>query len=318
MDAYSWWNTRFRILKGYQNEAGSLFRTTSIANEAGPQAIQKLAILAYYITVYTTIIKKRFKLAYYVDFFAGPGLDRIDNKEGDILLGSPLLADRVPAPSKKFDKLLLFESNAKKAFALQKLLPSAKVRARDVNTISDLSKELELRDCTQIPMLGFVDPFAISDLKWTTLVKLIDCWSDVIINFQTTIVRRSAAQARSTGWGQALNEFYGTQSWRSLNTDEEFLQFYKDRLRERKGKDAIVESIRIRGRGGFFYDLLFVVKKTGGSQDWISAIHEGKTMIESIKIEKLEELTQVFFEHQPSIDSFLSIQDIEMAGENGG
>jgi len=92
---FQWWQSRLQTLAGFKNEAGGLYEKTRIAYPVGPWAILKLALVAYYADVYSSIIKSRFKKSYYVDFFAGPGLNQI-RETGDIVLGSPLLADRVP------------------------------------------------------------------------------------------------------------------------------------------------------------------------------------------------------------------------------
>src|SRR2546428_5462434 len=120
-DTFSWWQDRIRILKGFQEEANTLYERTHFAYEVGPQAILKLGLLAYYLKVYTTIIKSNFPKAYYADLFAGPGLTKIETT-GDVVLGSAVLADRVPSEGRKFDKLFLIEHQNEAAEALKQIL----------------------------------------------------------------------------------------------------------------------------------------------------------------------------------------------------
>ncbi|MGD0511459.1 MAG: hypothetical protein ABSA33_06505, partial [Candidatus Micrarchaeaceae archaeon] len=101
-DRFRWWIDRIGVLKGYQEEANRLYQQTGTAFSVGSQAILKLSLLAYYLTVYTDIIKSNFEQAYYVDLFAGCGLTQI-NTTGDIVLGSAMLASQVPKPERKFD-----------------------------------------------------------------------------------------------------------------------------------------------------------------------------------------------------------------------
>ncbi|RJS83217.1 hypothetical protein CW709_01935 [Candidatus Bathyarchaeota archaeon] len=51
------------LLKGLKKKLQGFIDFTKTAYSVGPWAILKLAILAYYIDVYTTIIKARFKEA---------------------------------------------------------------------------------------------------------------------------------------------------------------------------------------------------------------------------------------------------------------
>src|SRR2546427_8972517 len=131
-DYFQWWTERIETLKGLKNEAATLHSTSKVAWGVGAWALLKLAIFAFYADVYTGIIKARFSQAYYLDLFAGPGLNRI-NETGDLILGSPLLADRVPKKGNKLDRMILIEKDKDDANARRKLLPSDEVLHRDVN-----------------------------------------------------------------------------------------------------------------------------------------------------------------------------------------
>ena len=93
-----WWLDRIKTISGFQNEAVRLYQTTQAVYPVRAWAVLKLALVAFYIDLYTSIVKARFPSTAYIDLFAGPGLNQIE-ETGDIVFGSPLLADRVKEKS---------------------------------------------------------------------------------------------------------------------------------------------------------------------------------------------------------------------------
>jgi len=287
------------VLKGYQEEANRLYQQTGTAFSVGSQAILKLSLLAYYLTVYTDIIKSNFEQAYYVDLFAGCGLTQI-NTTGDIVLGSAMLASQVPKPERKFDKIFLIERNAQSASSLRQLLPNATIVPQDVNTV-DLDVLLGESSGWSIPTLGFVDPEGM-DPNWAVLEPLLKRWSDVMINYHPDAVRRAAGRSREESYARAMTEFFGTEDWRNVpRTDEAFLNLYVSQIH--KYKDIVVAA-KVRGQGGYFYHMIVVVKKTKGAQGWVSAIERAKKHIENSGPKLIETLLQVYAEKQDTMDSY--------------
>lgn len=285
-----WWMDRINTLKGFKEEATRLYSVTRTAYSVGSWAILKLAILAYYIDVYTTIIKARFRETYYLDLFAGPGLNRI-RRTHDIIFGSPLLAEKTPKENKKFDKLILIEKNKKYADSLAKLLPQAAVIAEDVNS-GGLGKGLSMfPNKRSIPFLAFVDPEGL-EIEWSTLRILLERWSDVIINYQPSAVRRAVGCVQmSESFAQTLTRYFGTKKWSNCYTDEDFLLLYEKQIKRFK---EYVIPIKVKGPKGFYYYIIVAVRKTRGTQGWINAIYNAKSHIEKADYKDAKEFLLIF------------------------
>lgn len=306
-DRFSWWQSRIGVLHGFEKEAASLYSKTGMAYEVGPQAISKLALFAYYVKVYTTIIKKRFPNAYYIDLFAGCGLTKITST-GDVVLGSALLADRVPDEGKKFDKTILVEKDPEYAEVLRKLAPYATVINEDVNKV-DWEKVLPPEETKGVPMLVLVDPEGM-DSDWATILPLLKRWSDVIINHQVEGPRRIGGRVwAEPTYARALTKFYGTEDWKKLGkySDDGFFNVYLDQVRS--CKDIVVPT-KVRGEGGFFYYMLVAVKKTGGDQGWIDAIERARTHIEASGPRLIDSLLDVYTKRAPSLDIWSTAESV--------
>jgi len=298
MDYFEWWMKRINTLKGFKEEAARLYRVTKTAYSPGSWAVLKLAILAYYIDVYTVIMKARFDETYYLDLFAGPGLNRIKGTE-DIIFGSPLLADKTPKPNKKFDRLILIERNKKYAEALVRLLPQADVIPEDVNS-TGLKKTVNniFPSNKAVPFLAFIDPEGL-EIEWSTLQVLLERWSDVIINYQPSAVRRVARSvAKSEKFAETLTKYFGTDKWSNCCTDEDFLELYEKQIRRFK---EYVIPIKVRGPKGFYYYIIVAVRKTGGTQGWIDAIYKAKYYIEKADYKDAERFLRIFRGEQQTL-----------------
>jgi three-Cys-motif partner protein len=295
-DDFQWWVDRITPLRGLKDEARMLFESAGVAYEVGPWAVLKLAALEYYVSLYTTIVKSIFDRAYYLDLFSGPGLNRIRDG-GTVIFGSPLIADRAPAPEKKFDKLFLIEKDNHYSRALGALLPEATVVNSDVN-MSGLQEACG-KIPTSDPCLAFVDPEGF-ELHWKTLCTLLERWSDIIINFQTSSVGRVAGSvSRNPSNAETLDDFFGTGNWRECNGDIDYLELYEEQLR--KYKDYTFH-IRIQGPKSFYYHLVFAVKKTKGTQRWINAILRVKERIERADYALAEKLLNVLEGKQTTLE----------------
>lgn len=284
-----------QTLAGFKDEASTLYQKTGTAYPVGAWAILKLALVAYYVDVYSSIIKSRFKQSYYVDFFAGPGLNQI-RETGDIVLGSPLLADRVPKKNKKFDRLILVESDGNKSKALQTLLPTANVIPYDIN-VEGIAKVLAAIPSKGTPGLVFVDPEGV-EIQWKTLEMILDRWCDIMINFQTSSIARISNAKHRTN---ALDAFYGTHEWRNCVGGDDLLRLYVRRLSARR--DYAI-PIRVQGPGVFHYHIIIGVRKTQGSQEWVDAIYRARDKIEQATSRDAEQFLDIRYKRQASLTDF--------------
>ncbi|MEM3553648.1 MAG: three-Cys-motif partner protein TcmP [Candidatus Bathyarchaeia archaeon] len=293
---------RIRTLKGYQKEAEQLYNLTKLAYPAHSWTILKLSILAYYIDLYTVIIKSRYEHAFYLDLCAGCGLNRIE-ETGDIVLGSACIADRIPRVDKKFDQLILFEQDEQRAAAIKKILPTARVENADSN--SPILTNI-LRGIDNVPrshFLAFVDPEA-DEIYWATIETLLKTRGDILINYMCTSIRRI--------WGNAcrgeekfierMNRFFGDDSWRSCVQAEDLFTIYLEKIQRHK---EVVIPIEVKGPKGFHYHVIVAVRKTKGAQQWIQAIEKAKYSIEKASHEDAEEFLRIFSGKQKTLDMSL-------------
>ncbi len=286
---FQWWIERIETFNGLKDEASKLYSVSKQAWGVGAWALLKLAIFAFYADLYTSIIKARFPQAYYLDLFAGPGLNRI-NETGDLIFGSPLLADRVPRKGKKFDGMILIEKGQDDANSLRKLLPNAEVHHRDVNK-DGLEIALKSIPSSSCPVLAFVDPEGL-EIHWSTLEKLLGIWCDAMINYQPTSVRRVVGSLKNTpALENSLNRYFGGSLWKDCNTDDEYFQLYLSKIRQHK---EVVVPIRVKGSGGFYYYIIVAVRRTGGEQKWIDAVIRAKEKIEAASSHDAERFLDIY------------------------
>ncbi len=230
-------------------------------------------------------MKKKFEEAYYMDVFAGPGLTKIKGTN-DLIFGSPLIADRATKSKRKFDKLILIEKNRERSATLEELLPNAIIINEDVNSGGLYEALNHLPKDRSVPFLAFVDPEGL-EMHWKTLELLLNRWSDVIINYQPSAIRRAVG----SGYYKTLTNFFGTEEWASCKSDKEYMDLYRRQIGEYK--DYTI-PIRVQGPRGFHYYIIVAVRRTSGNQGWIDAIKRAKQNVEKTDYKNAERLLRIF------------------------
>lgn len=296
---FNWWMEKIEKLKGYQKEAERLYNITKLAYQAHSWTILKLSVLAYYIDLYTVIIKSRYEHAFYIDLCAGCGLNYIQ-ETGDIVLGSACIADRIPRADKKFDQLILFEQDGQRAEALKRILPAARIVNADSNTAILANILHEIDNVPRSHFLAFVDPEA-DEIYWATIETLLKTRGDILINYMCASIRRI--------WGNAcrgeekfierMDRFFGDDSWKSCVQAEDLFTLYLEKIQKHK---EVVIPIEVKGPKGFHYHVIVAVRKTKGTQPWIQAIEKAKYNIEKASHEDAEEFLRIFSGKQRTLD----------------
>ncbi len=228
-------------------------------------SLKKEIALMYWIWPFLQIASKYFKSQYYIDLFAGSGLFKAGS---DFFVGSPIVAICSTLSDKKFDQFICFELNEDCKNALEKRA-SAIAEQFDTNCPKvfnyDCNQKLEQVLDDYCPSqkscyLAFIDPQGINDLKWTTLVKLLDhCKGDIILNFPTSGINRNLNQTKSRN---AITEFFGDNEWCEIdqNMDNLVEHFMKKISRFRK----VVDCIPVIDEGNHrLYDLIFATNSEG-------------------------------------------------------
>jgi three-Cys-motif partner protein len=295
---------RLKELHGYEQQSKTFYLMTHQANPTDSWSILKLAVIANYVDIYTTIIKSHFGKAYYLETNAGSGLNSIEDIDNIVIFGSPMIA--VTKPRKKFDGYILIEKKAKYCRALNILIPSALVIKGDANSdvINDKNSSLHgLRYTLEeipknIPILAFVDPYGM-DIRWNTLELLLNRWSDVIINFQS-VSRTIGSISYNPKYNNTLTSFFGTADWQDcvgLGL-ECYLDLYIKQIK--RYKDFTI-PIKIQGPGNYYYHLIVAVKKTKGAQGWIDAIMRTKENVEKATYKDVIKFIDIFRKKQTTL-----------------
>lgn len=243
----------------------------------------KLILLNYALDVCTSIIKNHkylFKEMYYVDLFAGSGINKIRGSE-DFLIGSPLIATL--NYSDDYTSMIFCEK--KKIF-----VKALSLRLESLNK-SNLSVKGEYEFCLNeiinnvnnrgVYSFFFIDPCCM-EFNWESMKKVLNVRSDIIFTFMSSEIYRAVGLAKSgIGVGGGLAEMFGGDSWKNANSVEELVEIYKKNiLRERE--DAPIRIIQIRSEQfNFCYHLFFITNRTKQDNKWLRAIDKAKEEIES-------------------------------------
>jgi three-Cys-motif partner protein len=221
--------------------------------EYGFWSLKKEISLMYWTWPFLQIAKQYFDSFYYLDLFAGSGLMKADSY---FFVGSPIVAIGSSLSDKKFSQYICFETDNARKIALEKRADIASkyfgtckpvIINKDCNIAIDQVLEAYCPS-EKACFLAFVDPQGITDLKWSTLQKLLShCKGDLILNFPTSGIIRNLAVPESKN---ALTSFFGDETWAEID----------------RNPDAIVKhfinhisSIRVEGHPRVLIICLFLM-----------------------------------------------------------
>ena len=146
----------------------------------GQWSCDKHWFLGRYIDAFTTSMrKKKWDGLYYIDLFAGAGIERLEGSE-KLCWGSPMIAAQAPRP---FDGLYFCEKNAEMCNALKARMEKIVKNTHIVNgyandEICDIVRKIPKNALS----LAFLDPFGLH-LAFDTLKTLSTIRCDLIIFF---------------------------------------------------------------------------------------------------------------------------------------
>jgi len=238
----------------------------------GQQSKDKHFFLNNYIGIFTTSMRRKWKL-HYVDLFAGAGMEKLKDS-GQINWGSPLIAANTRFP---FQRLHLCEKNRRKFDALEsrilEILPDSQVLCGDANEkVHAIVGEIENEGSLS---LAFLDPYGL-DLAFETLRALATIRADLIIFFPDRLdVLRNWKQYYYDDRESKLDRHLGSDSnWRSVLDNappnkrvEHLRSLYVQRLKEKLGY-LHVEYERIPTHGRPLYYLVFCSRSELGARFW--------------------------------------------------
>jgi three-Cys-motif partner protein len=266
----------------------------------------KLIFLHYVMAIYTAIMSRSniFKNIYYVDLFAGSGINKTRRGE-HFLIGSPFIATLNHRD--KYRTFFLCEPDKTFVDALTKRLEktgitNARVIPQDCNGVID---EIlgEMKKTRNNHALFFIDPFAM-EFRWESFEKVLKIRSDVLFVFMTSSIFRAwkAAEAQPEYNTKALNSFYGDASWKAANCESDLLTIFKSRILSVRC-DGVIESVEIKGKG-FHYEVIFITNKTKHDNPWLKGVQKAKKEIERNSSEAVKNTLEVLSNKQSDLESF--------------
>lgn len=249
----------------------------SVVNSFNEWSAIKLIALSGVVDIYTSIIPKYFDNYYYIDALAGSGIASISDDER--FVGSPIIATAMAHDP--FDHYFLIEMDDKKADALRNRMnfladnfdygfsaDDFTVLNEDANSaipdIIDSLREVILKEGS-VHLLSFIDNEG-ADITWKTVKKLSTVYSDLLVNFPASQLRRMAGVPTKT----ALNEFFGSKGWESAGTKSEDLRtIYKARLSDINR--GVQTNFRVEGSKNYHYDVIYAARETKGGNKYMEA-----------------------------------------------
>ena len=189
--------------------------------EVGDWAEEKYRLLWCYADLFATSMKKKWDERCYIDLFSGSGYARI-RRTKRIVQSSSLLALQVTDP---FDCYIFCDSDPRCISSLKervsRLSPQSKCFYKncDVNkSYPDIISGLPaFSRGHRVLAFCFIDPFKLSDIKFSTIRKLSERFVDLLINIPAGELRRNE-NLYSSKTSTLIADYLGTDSWRNVRS----------------------------------------------------------------------------------------------------
>lgn len=227
--------------------------------------------------------QKNWRAIHYIDLFAGPGRNRLD--DGRTIHGSPILALSQPRP---FDRYSFGDSDVASMNALKlrcskfgEKVEKTEYLLGDANTmVEGVCRYIRDVDGQYIQgkwpslNLAFLDPEGL-ELHWETVAKLAAYRTDMIIYYPQMGITRNAETSP-----EAIDLFFGDAHWRQIyrqyqrreiqHLHRALLDYYKQKLQAfgYVVEDPLLEPLFTNSKDAPLYRLLFVSKHELGNKFW--------------------------------------------------
>ena len=282
----------------YVGSSISAYSSSSPLREAHSWTVLKLCFLKLYIQrIYTPIIKNYYRNMFYIDLFAGSGLNQFKDYPDALVPGSPMIAWSFAHRS--FDYMFLVEKNLKHSRLLEERMKIIALPEKfHVYHGGDANEEYisiikKIEETPFSHFFAFIDPNVL-EIKWRTLERLLTSKirGDFLILFQGQYIARMIGSILSGRVSEipALNEFFGDNLWLKYVEDERkqgkrlgkaALEYYVGKIRKvRKRRETIIEKVEVPLFKGLSYYLIFVTTKTLSENPWMGKVISLKKLIE--------------------------------------
>lgn len=256
-------------------------------------SVLKLIFFSYFTSIYTKIIPNYADNIFFIDLFAGPGVNKVE-RTGDFVLGSPIIA--ICSAIRPFTKLFLVEKERKKISALKERITYLSSKeglqskfdffAEDCNRIVSSIMDNIRSYKGKIHYLAFIDPYGM-EILWDSIEELLRLkYGDIILVFQTQEIGRVWGKAKGNpSYAQSMTNYFGDEEWKEARNRDELLELYNKKIENYRD---VVEAILVKGEErNFLYHLIFATRRTRGRNPWLKAIKECKGYIENLGEERM-------------------------------
>jgi three-Cys-motif partner protein len=286
-----------------------------VYNDVKSWSSLKLIFLKYVSDVYSGIMKSNKFFSdkyYYVDLFSGSGIGKVIDNKKDLIFGSPLIVAK-----HEFVKMFFCDCNERYCEALEERLKAVgltdekfSVYNKDCNdAIDDIIPQIKVGHS-----LIFIDPYGM-DIEWKTMEKILGLNADIIMNFQTRggargVVQDNKLTPTAEKFFKSKDEaekilktaiYEGSKGDRLLNLYIKDIMDTRTKIDSASHRKTIVENVRIKKDEKFYYDLIFIVRTTGGGNPWLTPIVEAGQELETLDSKIVQQILDVLKGRQKTL-----------------
>jgi three-Cys-motif partner protein len=266
-----------------------------IVYEAGAWAVLKLVTLLHVHDIYLRIMANQRREGnwgrlFYIDLNAATGLVQIEGTRtvvaGSAIVGADTWRRGV---ANSYDHFVYVEPNPRWAEALRarliRWLPRDRFTVFEESADTAVPKIVEMLSKSRSHYLSVFDPFAFQEGSWASYGRLLESTKrgDMVITFQTTMVKRSTPEIISSFFGPHVPDYKDSSEDRILN-------LFRDHLRPFR---EVVENVKVRAGGShgrYYYDLVYAVARTRRHNPFMQGIVDLKSRVECLTGQQIDRM----------------------------
>jgi three-Cys-motif partner protein len=290
---FEWLSQKIDYLRAIAGPARGILRET--VYEAGSWAVLKLVTLLHVHDIYLRIManqrrEKNWEKLFYIDLNAATGLVQIEDTRtvvaGSAIVGADTWRRGV---ANSYDHFVFVEPNPQWAKALQarliRWLPRDRFTVFEEGADTAVPKIVDLLSMSKSHYLSVFDPFAFQEGSWASYGKLLESTNrgDMVITFQTTMVKRSTPKIIGKFFGPHVPEYRDS-------SEDRILALFRDHLRPFR---EVVESVKVRAGGAhgrYYYDLIYAVARTRRQNPFMQGIIDLRSRIERLSGQQIDRM----------------------------
>jgi three-Cys-motif partner protein len=290
---FEWLSQKIDYLRAIAGPARGILRETLYI--AGAWAVLKLVTLLHVHDIYLRIMANQrregnWEKLFYIDLNAATGLVQIEGTR-TVVGGSAILAADTwrRGEANSYDHFVYVEPNPLWAEALRarlvRWLPADRFTVFEEGADTAVPKIVEMLATSRSHYLSLFDPFAFQEGTWASYGRLLESTKrgDMVITFQTTMVKRSSPEIISRFFGPHVPDYRDS-------SEDRILTLFRDHLRPLR---EVVESVKVRAGGShgrYYYDLIYAVARTRRRNPFMQGIIDLKSRIERLNGQQIDRM----------------------------